>query len=198
MRECPLTLGGPSLQDTASTSELVLPPWQAPLILQLAPPQPPSRSLPGPSTVWSSRCHGPFPLFCPHHSLNPVPASLGCTQAFQLHQQKFPFLPHFFRAKARLSYHQNHSQMTGFNGLTRNVSNYLLGAKSETAWLKWKRTFAQVRAAPTGCSRVYGPCPATHAVCSQEPRPSPICPLALGPAESTPNRQVVSPQRWSA
>lgn len=60
-----------------------------------------------------------------------------------------------FSLKARLSYHQNHSQMTGFNGLTRHVSSYLLGDKSETARLKWKCTFAQVRAAPTGCSHVF-------------------------------------------
>ena len=130
------------------------------------------------------------------------PASLGSTQAFNSTNRSSLFLPHFFLLKARLSYHQNHSQMTGFDGLTRHISNYLLGDKSETAWLKWKCTFAQVRGSPDWMRPcIYGPaCPATHAVCSQEPCPSPICPLALGPSERPHTHQAgrKCPQRWLA
>ena len=95
-----------------------------------------------------------------------------------------------FLLKARLSYHQNHSQMTGFDGLTRHVSNYLLGDKSETAWLKWKCTFAQVRRAPTGCGHVFMGLPALPPVPSAVRRHVPV-PLVRLP-QDLPNRQVVS------
>lgn len=100
-----------------------------------------------------------------------------------------------FSLKARLSYHQNHSQMTGFNGLTRHVSNYLLGDKSETAWLKWKCTFAQVRRAPTGCGHVFMRLsalpPMPSAVRSHVPVPFVHLPQNLVRG-LIPNRQVLS------
>ena len=119
-----------------------------------------------------------------------ISASLDCTQAFNSTNKSSLFLPHFFLLKARLSYHQNHSQMTGFDGLTRHVSNYLLGDKSETAWLKWKCTFAQVRRAPTGCGHVFMGLPALPPVPSAVRRHVPV-PLVRLP-QDLPNRQVVS------
>lgn len=129
-RRAPHSRGGPSLQDTASTaSELVFCfPGRHLLFFNLLQFH---SHLPGPSR--SQHClvkQVPWPipsLLPPPLSQPPVPASLGCTR-FQLHQQKFPFLPHFFFSlKARLSYHQNRLQMTGFNGLTRTLSTIFGG-----------------------------------------------------------------------
>lgn len=196
---------GLSLQDTASTaSELVLPPRGRHLLffnlLQF------HSHLPGPFQVlqclvkqmpWPVSSLLPPPLSQPLFLLPWAPLKLSTPPT----EVPFFFLISFL-LKARLSYHQNHSQMTGFDGLTRHVSNYLLGDKSETTWLKWKCTFAQVRGSPDWMRPcIYGPvCPATHAVCSQEPRPSPICPLALGPSERPYTHQAGSKcsQRWLA
>lgn len=96
------------------------------------------------------------------------------------------FLLIAFSLKARLSYHQNHSQMTGSDGLTSHVSNYHSGHESQMARLRWKCTSTQVRRTP-GWMRpcVYGPvCPVTRAICSQEP--CPICPLAPGHGKRPP------------
>lgn len=91
---------GPSLQDTASSaSELVLPPRGRHLFFNLLQFH---SHLPGPSTVWSSRCHGSFPLFCPHHFLNHHFCFPGLHSSFQLHQQKFPLSSSFLFAQGQI------------------------------------------------------------------------------------------------
>lgn len=159
-RECPPPLGAQP-EDTASTaSELVLPPRGRHLLFlnllqfhsQL---QVPSRSqhylvkqMP-----WPVSSLPPPPLSQPSFLLPSAALKLSTPPT----EVPFFFLISFL-LKARLSYHQNHSQMTGFDGLTRHVSNYLSGGAGIRVKPHGSSGNAHLHrsgAALTGCSHVF-------------------------------------------
>lgn len=156
-RDCPSPLGAQPAGHCQHASELVLPPpagtsYSSTCSNFTATFQVPSRS----QHCLVKQMPWPVPSLLPPPLSQPSFLLPWAALKLSTPPTEVPFFSLIsFSLKARLSYHQNHSQMTGFNGLTRHVSSYLLGDKSETARLKWKCTFAQVRAAPTGCSHVF-------------------------------------------